>query len=66
MDLAKTRRIKAILSSPFESAVALRFYASLAAQNGLSGEAHGLDTWRWLPQEHVATWLTIKGPCIYL
>ena len=60
MDLAATQDIKAILSSTFESAVALRFYASLAALMNMSDQPHGLDTWRWLPGEHVADWLAIE------
>jgi O-succinylbenzoate synthase len=66
MNLAATRGIRAILSSAFESAAALRFYASLAALKGTPGEAHGLDTWRWLPEKHATAWLTMEGPSIQL
>jgi len=59
IDLAADKGIKAIISSTFDSAAALWFYASLAALKGAPNEAHGLDTWRWLPNEHVAAWLTI-------
>jgi len=40
--------IPAVLSSVFESPVALRFYARLAVVHGLLHHAHGLDTWRCL------------------
>ena len=40
--------IPAVLSSVFESPVALGFYARLAMAHGLEHHAHGLDTWRWL------------------
>jgi len=48
IDLAGQLGIPAVLSSVFESPVALRFYARLACAHGLQRYAHGLDTWRWL------------------
>jgi o-succinylbenzoate synthase len=48
IDRAGQLDIPAVLSSVFESPVALQFYARLAFVHGLQHEDHGLDTWRWL------------------
>jgi len=48
IDRARKLGIPAVLSSVFESPVALQFYARLAFVHGLQRYAHGLDTWRWL------------------
>ena len=36
-----------VLSSVFESEVALHFYGRLACEHGLENTPQGLDTWRW-------------------
>lgn len=46
VEQARHLGIPAVLSSVFESPVALRFYARLAFVHGLQDTAHGLDTWR--------------------
>jgi o-succinylbenzoate synthase len=48
IDRAEQLDIPAVLSSVFESPVALQFYARLAFVHGLQHQDHGLDTWRWL------------------
>ena len=48
MDRAGELDIPAVVSSVFESPVALHFYAKLVLAHGLEHHAHGLDTWRWL------------------
>jgi o-succinylbenzoate synthase len=48
IDRAGQLGISAVLSSVFESPMALQFYARLACVHGLQDEDHGLDTWRCL------------------
>lgn len=61
--LAKTHGIPAVLSSSFESVAGLSFYAKLAFRHGLSGHAHGLDTWRWFSGESDEG-LRVEGGCM--
>jgi O-succinylbenzoate synthase len=45
---AKSHDRQAVISSVFESNVALTFYARYCLDHGLEDTCHGLDTWRWL------------------
>ncbi len=48
---AKTHGKHAVLSSVFESSLALEFYAGYCLTHGLEDTCHGLDTWRWLEEK---------------
>jgi len=52
---AKTHGKQAVLSSVFESSLALDFYASYCLTHGLEDTCHGLDTWRWLDEKTTPT-----------
>lgn len=41
---------QAVISSVFESSLALAFYAGYCISQGLEDTCHGLDTWRWLEE----------------
>lgn len=41
---------QAVISSVFESSLALAFYAAYCVARGLEDTCHGLDTWRWLDE----------------
>ena len=58
--------IPAVLSSVFESPVALQFYAKLALVHGLQHHAHGLDTWRCLEQGTQGLPFAIRQGCLVL
>ena len=45
---AKCHGKRAVISSVFESNLALTFYAEYCLVRGLEDVCHGLDTWRWL------------------
>ncbi len=47
-DKAKRQNIKSIITSVFDSGLALQFYARLSAALSGPDTAAGLDTWRWL------------------
>ena len=47
---AKTHDRQAVISSVFESNLALAFYADYCLARGLEDTCHGLDTWRWLEE----------------
>lgn len=54
---ARSHGKQAVISSVFESNLALLFYAGYCVERGLEHTCHGLDTWRWL--DHAAS-LTIE------
>ncbi len=66
IDRARQLGIPAVLSSVFESPVALHFYARLALVHGLQHHAHGLDTWRCLQQEAQGLPFTVRQGCLIL
>ncbi|MCP4456032.1 MAG: o-succinylbenzoate synthase [Planctomycetes bacterium] len=41
---------EAVISSAFESSLALAFYARYCLWRGIENTCHGLDTWRWLEE----------------
>jgi len=45
---ARAQGLQVVLSSAFESCLALLFYGRYCASQGLIDQYHGLDTWRWL------------------
>jgi len=47
---ARTHEKQAVISSVFESSLALAFYAGYCVARGLEDTCHGLDTWRWLDE----------------
>jgi len=49
--LARTRRLKTVISSAFESGVGLAALANFAAASGSAGLPAGLDTFRWLRED---------------
>ncbi len=66
IDRARELGIPAVLSSVFESPVALKFYAKLAFAHGLQHHAHGLDTWRCLEQGAQGLPFTVRQGCLIL
>ena len=60
---ARELGLRVVLSSLFESAHALRFYARLALALDLADIPQGLDTWRWLME---AKGITVRGGRIEL
>ena len=62
--LAKSRGIDAVLSSVFESPLALRFYARLAQSEGIGATPQGLDTWRCFAEEKNLKTPIIENGCM--
>ena len=62
--LAQSRGIDAVLSSVFESPLALRFYARLAQSEGIAATPQGLDTWRCFAEHKDLRTLIIENGCM--
>lgn len=62
--LAKSRGIDAVLSSVYESPLALRFYARLAQSEGIGATPQGLDTWRCFAEDKCLRTLIIENGCM--
>lgn len=62
--LAKSRGIDAVLSSVYESPLALHFYARLAQSEEIGATPQGLDTWRCFAEDQDLGPLIIKNGCM--
>jgi len=62
--VAKRRGVQAVLSSCFESAVAVRAYAAMAARLGVGRTAQGLDTLKFLREDVAKEPPVIRGGCM--